>query len=119
MTDEIIKPSEQLLALMKLSGNGRFDAVKIDVEMTGCDTSETYLCLGIFRSFHDRRITWHHFDMSVRHYLDFNPDHSSVCQVKRDYADTVQAWNEFLKRNARELATYQRLKKKFEGTASA
>ena len=51
----------------------------------------------------------------VRDLVDLTPDWVRVLQVKDSVLEEVEEYKKFAKKEAKDLATYERLKKKFEG----
>ena len=46
-------------------------------------------------------------------YLNFRPQHNSVCSLKSEYFDQMLTWLEFEKQHAAEIAELRRLKAKY------
>lgn len=103
------RPPQAVFDLIDL---GNIRGIIIDYRQTGTDTAETFCeILG----YEKRKVSglWG----SYSPYLDIRVDWATVARVQDRHVKAVEAWNKFEKTNQTELATYKRLKAKFEGGA--
>jgi hypothetical protein len=100
-------------AVFDLIALGTIRGIIIDYRQTGNDTAETF-CEII--GYENRKISgkWH----TYKSFLDVNVDWAAVARVQERYRKEAKAWDEFEEANKTELATYKRLKEKFEGVES-
>lgn len=92
-----------------LAALGTIRGIIIDYRQTGTDTAETYCeILGNGKG----KVTglWRTFSP----FLDVRVDWASVARVSEKYVREIEEWRKFEKANAAELATFKRLKAKFE-----
>ena len=88
--------------------------------MTGVDTDEHWL-EAVDRSGHGTRRQQVVKDSRIRIVIDgseirFRPDHASLLEMRADLHKRVEAIDAFDKRNKRERAEYERLRRKFDPT---
>lgn len=100
-------------AVFDLIALGTIRGIIIDYKQTGTDTADTFCeILG----YEKRKITglWH----TYKQFLDVRVDFAAVARVQDRYVKDAENWKKFEKTNKTELATYKRLKAKFEGVES-
>jgi hypothetical protein len=98
------KPNEKLL---RLNGIGNIHTLRIDYRQTGTDTADTFFT-----------VTGEHGAVkglwsTYRDYLDVDVDFKSVARLKESYVVEIETWMKWKKTNAKDLAEFERLKKKF------
>ena len=54
----------------------------------------------------------------VENLVDVKPDYVRVLRVKKEVVDEVAEWDKYAEKEKSDLAEYERLKKKFEGSRS-
>jgi hypothetical protein len=96
--------------------HGRPNQIKVDYVQTGTDTAETQVT---FKTDHGKSITVgdHEFGTSkfdTNHDVFVHIDFAHVADWSDDGRKQLSEWNTFNKAEARDLAEYKRLKKKFE-----
>lgn len=108
------KPSNIELWLYDVNVGGLI----VESRMTGCDASETFWKLIPTDAFGNtkgcdpaRKFP----DHAVKGLVDLNPDHCSVLRLRYDVVKRVREWKAFAEKEARDLAEYNRLKRKFKG----
>lgn len=101
------KPNKNLIKLCEL---GYITEIKVSYRQTGTDTAETFVKItGSGGKVEGLWTTWNP-------YLRLRIDYNTIAEVVPHMQAEVEAWKDFEKKNAAELATYNRLKKKFETT---
>lgn len=109
MTDkdktEIEKPSKALISLCEI---GIIEKLAIEYRQTGTDTADTYII--ITGSEGEVSGLWHIY----KPFLDIGIGHNYVARIHLHMENSVDQWKKFVKKNAKELAEYKRLKAKFE-----
>jgi len=98
------RPSPALLALRHLGVIGK---IEIDYRHIHTPKGGTYVRLHGSISSLDGR--WEEY----RGYLDLRVDWNSVAHIKPKFEKELEAWWLFAEREKKELADYERLKKKF------
>jgi hypothetical protein len=53
-------------------------------------------------------------DKSIQNLVDISPEYNSILRLKDDIPLKLENYGKFIKKNARELSEYKRLKAKFE-----
>jgi hypothetical protein len=104
------KPSD---LVMRLYGR-KFVSLKVEYRATGCDTAETYWVLTDWNGKASEYLA-----SSVRSILEVKPDFNSVARLNQRDADRAQAWLDWEKRHARDLAELKRLERKIYGKEKA
>lgn len=103
------KPPQIVFDLLSL---GTIRGIVINYHQTGTDTAETY-CEILGNGTKNVSGMWRMYSP----FLDVQVDWASVARVKGNYRKDYEEWVKFEKANAEDLATYNRLKVKFEGGA--
>lgn len=87
----------------------RPDSIRVEYRQTGADTAETYVHL----SEREQTVCW--LDRTFRAVADLDLSHASIAKPEYGVRERVLDREKYEKNNAAELATYRRLKAKFEG----
>lgn len=103
---EIEKPSQPLTRLCEI---GFIKGLSVEYKQTGTETSETYVTITGSNG-EIKGLLWSIY----KPFLDVNVGYNYVARVHSHMRDSVDQWKRFVKKNARELAEYKRLKAKFE-----
>jgi len=99
------KPSPALLALYHL---GVIGGIEIDYRHIHTPKGGTYVRLRGNLSSIDGR--WEDY----REYLDLKVEWNSVAKIRKKFSDELESWWIFSEREKKDLAEYERLKKKFK-----
>jgi hypothetical protein len=97
---------------MKLASLGWIHGIHIEQHQTGTDTADTFC--KITGSNGTASGLWSEYAQ----FLNVRPGHCYIAELKDDVRKQVEEWNEYERKNKAELATYKRLKAKFEGIDS-
>jgi hypothetical protein len=115
-SNQIAPPPPPAKAAWLYKNGSELSSITVDYQMLGVDTSKTVWHVEFFGG---KKQTVDEQGMSE--FLNFYPhpdvpSHRAIAALKRNYVAMCEAREKWEKSNAREIAEYERLKKKFEGT---
>lgn len=90
-----------------LADNWPLTGLAVDYVQTGTDTADTEVT--ITGSKGSKRLRW----TTLQPLIDVRVGYNSVAELKSHLAKQVVEWREFAKKEAKDLAEFERLKKKF------
>lgn len=105
MDDKIPEPVSQEAQWIV---HNRVDTVRVEYRQTGTDTAETYVHLKAG----SKEVCWH--DSTFKKVARLELSSSTLVEPVYGLRDKVEAREKWEKANAAELATYHRLKAKYE-----
>lgn len=85
-------------------------AIRVEYRMTGCDTADTYVHLA---DWNGKTVCWR--DTTFKAVARLSLGYNSICEPVYGLREKVEARLKWEKSNQAELATYRRLKAKYEG----